>query len=318
MRYPIDLKRMSYIVEVARAKTITVAAETLGLTQPAVTRSIAEVEEALGARLFDRVPRGMRLTEAGTRFVAHAKRILGDVDDLVTEMRTGTDTVAGRLRLGIAPGSDAVFAIRSVRALAETHPGIALEIFTGSAEALCPRLLNGELHAVLGDSTSLQRWRDLQVTRLCRLHSACMVRKGHPITESARPTELDMLRYPLLMAASVEAARSPIALRYVKYGLHMQPRYRTDHPFLLRSLIKTTDAFHVLHHPDPSFKAIVSEFDVLPNLVVMPERYFSVAWSAAHPKTESCKRLEAQLECDFLSPGAKYVAAWQVSIAPMA
>lgn len=309
MRSHVDLKRMRHIVEVARAETITVAAETLGLPQPALTRSIAEVEEELGIKLYHRVPRGMRLTEADQRFIARAKRILGDVEDLVTDLRTGTGEMTGRLRLGVAPGSDVLFAIRSLRALAGKHPGVKIEIVPGSAESLCPRLLSGELDAIIGASTYLQRWRELDVKPLCRLYFGCMVRKEHPITRLPDPTERDMLRYPLLMPASVDAVHSPIALRYAHHGLHLQPHYVTDNPYLLHALINSTDAFHALHHPDPEFTALVQDFTVMRDLVEMPDRYFCIAWSSLHPRTEIAAAFEAQLDADFLAPDSKYRVA---------
>ena len=143
-RTQIDLKRLRYIIEVARAESITTAAETLALTQPALTRSIAEVERELGLKLFDRLPRGVKLTESGERFVDRARQIVGDLEDLVVEMRNGSGSLTGRLRIGIAPAGYLYYANRAVAALAHTHPGISIETVGGSAQDLCPRLLHGE------------------------------------------------------------------------------------------------------------------------------------------------------------------------------
>jgi DNA-binding transcriptional LysR family regulator len=297
---------MRYIVEVARAEAITIAAETLGLTQPAVTRSIAEVEDELGVLLFHRVPRGMRLTEAGQRFIQHAKRILGDVDDLVTEMREGVEAVTGRLRIGSAPGTDIQNAMRSFKTLARTHPAIRAEIVTGSAETLCPRLVAGEINAIVGASSYLERWRELEVTRLCRYYAGCMVRKGHPLTRMERPAERDVFDYPLLLPESVDAHHSQLAQRYAAHGLVMQPHYVTDNPFLIRTLINHSDAFHLHHNPDPDFTVIRKDFDVITGLVDLPVRYFCVASSPSHPKTAAFRLFEGILMDDFLGPNAKY------------
>ena len=90
MSSPIDLKRMRYIVEVAKAEAITSASENLGITQSALSRSIAEVEETLGVKLFHRRPRGIELSEQGERFVAQAEQILGNVDDLISGIQRQT------------------------------------------------------------------------------------------------------------------------------------------------------------------------------------------------------------------------------------
>ncbi len=306
MKHQIDLRRMRYIVEVARAEAITLAAETLGLTQPAVTRSIAEVEEELCVRLFHRMPRGMRLTDAGQRFVQHAKRILADVDDLVVEMRDGVEAINGRLRIGSAPGTDIQNALHSLRTLAKDHPAIRVEIVAGSAETLCPRLVAGELNAILGASSYLERWKELEVTRLCRFHSGCMVRKDHPLTHLEQPTEIDVFAWPLLVPESVDVHHFQVAQRYAANGLMMQPHYVTDSPYLIRSLIRHSNAWHVHHNPDPNFAALREDFAILTGIVQMPTRYFCMATSPAHPKTAAFELFERILFDDFLGPDAKY------------
>lgn len=305
MKHHLDLRRMRYIVEVARAEAITIAAETLGLTQPAVTRSIAEVEEELGVQLFHRVPRGMRLTEAGQRFIQHAKRILGEVDDLVTEMRSGVEAVTGRLRIGAAPGTDIQNAIRPLKALAKHHPAIRVEIVTGSAETLCPRLVAGELNAIVGASAYLERFRELEVTRLCRFHAGYMVRKDHPLTRMVEPSERDVFGYPLLVPESVEAHYSQLAQRYAANGLIMQPHYVTDSPFLIRTLIKNSDAFHLHHNPDPDFTVLRKDFDFITGIVNMPARYFCVASPPSHPKTAAFRLFRSHPHGSLPRPGRK-------------
>ena len=72
----IDLRKIRHVVEVAHSESITTAAYTLSISQPALTRSIADVERQLGVKLFERMRRGMRLTEAGRVFVDHAQRVI--------------------------------------------------------------------------------------------------------------------------------------------------------------------------------------------------------------------------------------------------
>lgn len=290
---------MRYIVEVARSETITVAAETLGLTQPAVTRSIAEVEAELKTKLFYRTSKGMTLTRTGEHFVRHAKRIIEDVNDLISEIRDGTHEMGGRLRIAAAPAGDILYAQRSLCNFAAEYPTINIEIVTGSVEELCPRLLRGEIDGIVGASTDLIRWRELRVKTLCKLHFGCMVRQNHPITEMHEPCELDMLRFPLLLPTSVEAIHTPLAQRYSHYRELMQPQYSVDNPILLKALIKSTDAFHPLHHIDPKFSVIRREFEVVTGLVTLPERQFSIAWAALHTKSRVMQLFQKQLEKDF-------------------
>jgi DNA-binding transcriptional LysR family regulator len=299
MRNQIDLKRMRYVVEVARAGSVTLAAETLGLTQPALTRSITEVEDELKTKLFHRIPRGVRLTEAGKRFVERAKQIVGDVDDLVTELREGPSVAGGRLRLGVAPAGDIHHVIRPLRNLARARRDLRIEIVDGTAQALCPRLLSGDLNAVIGASTYFSRWRELEVTMLRRLHFGCIVRKDHPITRVAAPTELDILQYPIILPASVEAVYSDIAMRYHVHGIPLRPQYIIENTYVVEALVHATDAFYPVHVPDPNFRTLTDDFVVLKDVVKMPDRFLCLARSTMHPKTEAVALLEQQLLCDL-------------------
>ncbi|MEZ5557680.1 MAG: LysR family transcriptional regulator [Pseudomonadales bacterium] len=304
MKTQVDLKRMRYIVEVARAQSITTAAETLGLTQPALTRSIAEVEQELGTRLFHRQPRGMQLTEAGTRFVQHAKRILGEVDDLVADLREGPNLLTGRLRIGLAPAGFIYHAIPALRRLARDYPGIKIEIVDGAAQSLCPRLLQGELNGIVGSSSYLRRWRELEVELLRPMYFGCMVRKDHPVGRLAQPTEADILRYPVVLPASVEPVYSDIAQRYAHHGEYMQPQYVTDNFDLTRALVQSTDAYHPVHHPEPDFGGLREQFLILENLIPLPEHHLSFACSSVHPKTEALERFQHLLSESLRRPSA--------------
>ncbi|MDA1074116.1 MAG: LysR family transcriptional regulator [Proteobacteria bacterium] len=296
MHAQVDLKRMRYIVEVARAEAITTAAETLGLTQPALTRSINEVENTLETRLFHRLPRGVQLTDAGKRFVERARLILGDVDDLVSDIRAGNNVPTGRIRLGAVPAGYLNFAIPALKKLAGAHPGIKIEVVSGTPQALCPKLLHGELNAIIGSSSYLNRWKELKVTTLMPMQFACMVRRNHPLAKIPKPRETDMLSYPMIMPASVEAVYSDIAQRYLHHGLSpLQPQYVTDDFDLASALVKSTDAFYPVHFPDAGVGNLFDDFVLLKGIVQMPDHYISLGTSSLYPKSEAVKLFETHL-----------------------
>jgi molybdate transport repressor ModE-like protein len=82
-----DLHQLATLVAVAREGSITRASQRLHLSQPAVSAHIKALEEALGLALFERVPRGMRLTSDGRRILVQAERTLGAHHELVEEAR---------------------------------------------------------------------------------------------------------------------------------------------------------------------------------------------------------------------------------------
>jgi DNA-binding transcriptional LysR family regulator len=87
---PVSLAQLEYFVAVAREGHVGRAADQLHVAQPAVSRQIRKLEDELGAALFVRTPRGMRLSLAGEVFLRHAQEILGGVHAARRAVRTCT------------------------------------------------------------------------------------------------------------------------------------------------------------------------------------------------------------------------------------
>jgi len=304
MTAPLDLRRMRYIVEVARSEAITSAAETIGITQSALSRSLAEVEEALTVKIFNRRPRGIELTEAGKRFVAEAQKIISSVDDLVGDMQASADEVTGRIRLGVTPASNLAHARSAIRKLARELPQITIEVVSGSTQDLCPRLLSGDIQLIIGSSSYLRRWSELQVTSMVELHFACVLRNDHPLKDLKSIREEDVLAYPVILPENFDPIHSDTARRYTAHDLGPpRPRYITDDGELVLQLVASTDAWFPMMHPSPTFANLDEHFWLLRDVVEMPPHYLSIARSSLHPPTPVTKRLHGLIADQFLNIG---------------
>lgn len=131
--------------EVALRGSLTAAGQVLGYTQSAVSRQVSALERATGARLFDRLPRGVRLTEEGRCLLAHAEAVL----DRMRAARDGLEALrnldTGRLRVGAFDSADAVLVPRAMAALRAAHPRVALTVVEGNTTVQLGRLQNGEV-----------------------------------------------------------------------------------------------------------------------------------------------------------------------------
>lgn len=124
----LEIKHLRLLTHIAEAGNLTRAAHILCLSQPALSKQLAELEERLGFALFHRTRKGMCLTEPGTGFYTHAQKILGDMDALETEMKRYGKGAMGKLRIGIDRVHHADW-LPSVMAQFRTrHPRIALEV----------------------------------------------------------------------------------------------------------------------------------------------------------------------------------------------
>lgn len=306
MRTQIDIKRLRYIVEIARCESITTAAETLSLTQPALTRSVAEVENELGTKLFHRLPRGVSLTEQGARFVQGARRVIGDVDDLISDIRDSSTALSGRLRVGVSPLGYAEFLLPELATIARLHPEVRIETVGGTAQTLCPQLLRGEINFLIAASSYLARWKELEVTEFRKMHFGCIIRKDHPLSKQKTVREIELLAYPVIFPSSVELMYSDTIQRYAHHNLHPpQPRYVSDSLEVLKTLILDSDAYFALSSPDPDFSHLSDDFLVLKNVLKLPNHNLSLASASQQPASA-----EAQLfESLILERHAKQIAA---------
>lgn len=140
-----DIQLLKAFVTVAREGNLTRAAERLFVTQPALSLQIKKLQEGLELSLFERTPRGMRLTEAGQRLLPVAERALAGVAEFRAAAAGLKDTISGRLRLGTIVDPEFLRLGAFLSALAERHPTLSFELTHGMSGTVTRRVEQGEL-----------------------------------------------------------------------------------------------------------------------------------------------------------------------------
>ncbi|MFF1447250.1 LysR family transcriptional regulator [Streptomyces sp. NPDC058274] len=183
-------------LDVARHGSFTVAARTLGWTQSAVSRQIASLESALGgAPLFDRLPRGVRLTEAGRVLVPHAEAVVERLSGAHRELAALRQATGGQLRVGAFATADAALVPRAISAFRDRHPGVRLTREEGLTPALLKRLAADHLDLAIVSTTSGAPLDDCTLHHLLDESLYVAVPLGHPL--AAEP----FVRFPQLADA---------------------------------------------------------------------------------------------------------------------
>jgi DNA-binding transcriptional LysR family regulator len=129
---------------VARYGSITAAAGVLRFTQSAVSRQIAALEVELGARVFDRLPRGVALTEEGRALLPHAEAVLDRFATARRELDQLRTLRTGRLRVGAFPTAVAALVPQALTAFRADHADVASSLVAGLTPALLERLASGD------------------------------------------------------------------------------------------------------------------------------------------------------------------------------
>ena len=119
---------METFVTVVDAGSFSAAARRLKLGQPAVSKSIAQLEDHLGARLLLRSTRGLAPTDAGQRFYEHARRAIDEADQAEQAARESSDGLSGRLRIGAAVTFARLHVLPALKSFLDQHPKLSIDI----------------------------------------------------------------------------------------------------------------------------------------------------------------------------------------------
>ena len=133
----LTLKQLRYFESLARHGHFGRAAEAAAISQPALSMQIKELEDRLGAPLFDRSARAIRLTGFGEEFATRARDILRLVEELEDSARIARDQMAGRLRLGVIPTVAPYLLPQVIAELTRVYPALDLQL----RETITPKLL---------------------------------------------------------------------------------------------------------------------------------------------------------------------------------
>lgn len=140
-----DHASLRAFVTVAREGNLTRAAERLFLTQPALSLQVKKLQSELGMVLFERTPRGMRLTDAGRKLLPAAERALTAVAEFGAAASGLKGTVSGQLRIGTIVDPEFLRLGAFLGLLAERHPGLAFELRHGMSGAVAREVEVGTL-----------------------------------------------------------------------------------------------------------------------------------------------------------------------------
>ena len=145
----ITLRQLRYVAALARFRHFGLAAEACAISQPALSMQITALEAGLGAKLFERGARQVRLTGLGEEIATRARDILRAVDELEELARTRRDGPGGRLRLGVIPTIAPYLLPRLIQDLGARYPGVDLQVRETQTDRLITELRDGRLDTAL-------------------------------------------------------------------------------------------------------------------------------------------------------------------------
>ncbi|GAA2960495.1 MULTISPECIES: LysR substrate-binding domain-containing protein [Streptomycetaceae] len=176
------------LVTVAESGSFTQAAVRLNYTQSAVSRRIAALEQEAGGALFDRLPRGVRLSPAGRTLHRHALDVLDRMARAERELAVLHAGLGGLLHVGAFATANMSLVPTALRALRDVRPEVEVVAAEGPTSALMERLADGALDiAVVSDYPSgLPRADGVTTTELCEDELCVALPRNHPLAGAGR------------------------------------------------------------------------------------------------------------------------------------
>lgn len=200
----IDLRSLRHIVVLSRLLSYSRAAEQLGITQSALSRSIQAFERRAGIRLFDRDRSGVHITTVGRSFVGRAAALLSEAEELEQMLRRSGDAQTGEVAFGMAPlPAKALLAAVESRVLTEA-PELRTAVIVRRAEALLPMLAAGEIEFFVCAEGQVADNAPTRSAPLGWFPNSLIVRPDHPILQAGANAGQS---YPVLLANEIETDR---------------------------------------------------------------------------------------------------------------
>ena len=189
--HPFTLRQLQYAVAVAETLSFRKAAERCHVSQPSLSAQLAQLEDALGVRLFERDRRRVLVTAAGREIVERGRLILQETQDLVELARRSTDPLSRTLRVGVLPTISPYFLPRLTVALRKTYPRLTVLWVEDRTETLVRSLEGGALDAALVALES--RIGDVESEVIGRDPFLLATPAGHPLGGKRSPAKASEL-----------------------------------------------------------------------------------------------------------------------------
>lgn len=180
MAFQVKIHQIRAFVEVARQGSIRGASRMLNMSQPALSKSIQELEEGLAAQLFFRRSKGVTLTDAGESFYQHASLILEELRAAQEDIRQRQGQLAGQINIGMGASISRSLMPAVISRFHQQHPQVKVRIMEGQLVSMINELLQGELDFTI--NTYYQGPYDHEFTfeKLLEKQFAIFCRPGHP------------------------------------------------------------------------------------------------------------------------------------------
>jgi DNA-binding transcriptional LysR family regulator len=222
----LSFRDLEACLAVAELRNFRRAAERCHLSQSAFSTRVAAIEQALGARLFDRTTRAVELTKEGALFIESARRLVGDFTELVEDFQQHTSRRKGRVAIAALPSIASAWLPAVFADFQASHPGITLTLHDVVSDACIVRLREGSVDFAVASRPP--EGEEMEARLLSEDNFYLVCRRDHPLSSKAGLKARDLAEHPFIALSrdssvrqNLEKAFHPVKLRNVMQLEHL-------------------------------------------------------------------------------------------------
>jgi DNA-binding transcriptional LysR family regulator len=285
----VTLRELRLLQAVARSGSILKAASEIGLTQPALSKSIRELEATFGVRLFDRNNRGVSVTPQGEILLRRATGVFEELRQAVDELQSLADAARGELRLGGTPAVCAGLLPHAIGAVRSNRPGFRFHVAELDSGKLASEVAGRSVDFGIGREHVEGSGGDLTFERLFDDHLFIVAGAQHPLASRRSVSLEETGLHPWVLPSANGAVTAQLEAQFRLQGLSLPDSAVTTMSMLVRSELVATHSFlTVMYGSILRFGNFPASFRVLPIDLPsgIPVGMFRVRGRTLAPSTE--------------------------------
>jgi len=240
-----DTNQLAAFIAVAETNSFSLAAERLHLTQPAISKRIAVLEQMIGNSLFDRIGKRVILTEAGQILLPRAKKILREIEDTRTAIHNLGTSVSGRLSVASSHHIGLHRLPPVLKEYSSLYPRVSIDISFLDSEQAYQQVAHGEIElavvtlapVMMDNIISQPVWDD----QLCIMTAA-----DHALTRLDKVTLGDLLEYPTILPAANTFTRQLVETIFKDHKIRLEVDMSTNYLETIKMMVSVGMAWSIL------------------------------------------------------------------------
>ena len=272
-------------------------AASIHVTQPAVSKALAELERGLGLKLFERTARGVVPTAYGECLIRHARAMLTELAQARDELRGLVSGSSGNIRVGVFATAALALVPRSLALLKARNPGMTVLLREVTMETLLPELWMGNFDVIVGRLPDNPAASGLNEKQLMEEGVSLVAGRHHPLATRRRMHWSDLAAYPWVFPPVNTLLRAPLERAFEQHGVPMPAnRVETLSVHVMRGYLQYTDAIAALATDVARYYQSLGLLAILPLELPRLARPIGVIWSRQRPLAPATQVLIQCLE----------------------